>query len=199
MNEYRPSEWGFSPLKSKFYMQDMSTKDLYFFDAIRRVEHHQELVITKHPVQGGAAITDHAYLNPAKVVLEISMSDAVAMYNAGEYTGDTSKSVAAYSKFLMLQKNRVFLQLVTRIRKYNNMLISSISPIEDPTTGYSLNATIAFDEILMGNISTLKVSAKSMTDVITQGGSLQPEDLTAGTIQSLDQIKYNPASGGAAF
>ncbi|HEX4209508.1 MAG TPA: hypothetical protein VHY56_03880, partial [Candidatus Binataceae bacterium] len=44
---------------------------VYVFDAILRAEHQRELRKTEHPVQTGANITDHAYLLPARITLEI--------------------------------------------------------------------------------------------------------------------------------
>ena len=48
----------------------------WFFDAFLRSTHTSRLKITDHPVQTGAALTDHSYLEPQELTMEIGMSDA---------------------------------------------------------------------------------------------------------------------------
>ena len=81
---------------------------------------------TEHPVQTGASIADHAYIVPARLVLDIGMSDAMdAYFSPTTWSGSDSKSVAAYQTMLALQFSRIPLTITTKLRTYQNMVIDS--------------------------------------------------------------------------
>jgi len=66
----------------------------FFFDAVMRVEHTKALRITEHPLQTGANISDHAFMLPAYVTLEISMSDTMATVIPGQFGVPSLGSIA---------------------------------------------------------------------------------------------------------
>jgi hypothetical protein len=121
----------------------------YFFDAVLKADHQQALRITEHPVQTGANITDHAYIEPAMLVLEIGMSDAMDRYIAGQYRSNPSKSVSAYETLLELQAKRQPLTVTTRLRKYDNMLIQNINSSDNVNSYYGVKAIVVFKQIII--------------------------------------------------
>lgn len=147
----------------------------YFFDAILRVDHYQELRATDHPVQGGASITDHAYLMPARVSLEIGMSDAMDSYQSGQWTGSSSKSINAYQTLLQLQALRIPVTVTTRLNTYTNMVIESIRSGDDVRTLHALSATVQFRQIILGTVTTSTQSARPNQTGDTSPGTSQPE------------------------
>jgi hypothetical protein len=158
--KYIPGNWWKPQL---FFMtaQVNGSPVYFFFDAVVRAEHSQEMIITRHPVQDATNIADHAYRSPARLVLEIAMSDAVAQYMplsssqmSAPYTSDISKSKSAYRTFLDLEKQRAALQVTTRLNTYNNMIIQSLRPVEEQETLYALNCTMILEEILVAQIGT---------------------------------------------
>jgi hypothetical protein len=189
---YYPPTWN-KPIKECFCVISTGVNNIqvfYFFDAVLRAEHNQELAITEHPTQAGANVSDHAYLLPARVTLEISMSDAVAVYTTQQgitypYSDDPSKSKSAYHAFLNLQIQRTPLQLWTRLNRYKNMLVQVIRSAEDFKTINSLNATLIFKQILIGAANTQIRPAKDQTDAIltTKGGTAQPGSPSAPVAQ----------------
>ena len=50
----------------------------YVFDAVLKLDHERRLAITDHPVEEGANITDHSYLEPKSLSIEIGMSYMIA-------------------------------------------------------------------------------------------------------------------------
>jgi hypothetical protein len=64
---------------------DYANTKAYFFDAILREDHTTQRRITEHPVQSGANINDYSYQMPARLILEIGMSDAMATLIAGQF------------------------------------------------------------------------------------------------------------------
>lgn len=142
----------------------------WFFDAFLRMEHTSSLEITKHPVQTGAAITDHSYINPSVLVMEIGMSDVSASIVNGQFEGGWSRSATAYEILLELQKQRVPMQVITRLRNYQNMLVETIVAPDDYMTLYGLRATVTLKEVFIATVQTVKVSANPhITDSTPRG------------------------------
>lgn len=163
--------------------QTGSASQKFYFDAVIRAEHEQILVPTMHPVQTGAPISDHAYLLPARVVLEIGMSDAMASYEAGAYNGGSSKSVTAYQKFVSIQAQRQPITLNTHLNKYKNMLIQSIRAVDTNDTLYALKAIITFQQIIPATVTTTLFANTSApnTDPSQSARPNQNIDTPAGT------------------
>lgn len=164
---YRPKQWG-ANLKSEetIYMSEQlsnGTEKMYFFDAVFSTNHTSSRTITKHPVQWGAAISDHSFANPASVTLEIGMSDAMDEYSLSSdvfHYGITGKgkSVNAYRAFLALADKGNPLILNTRLYRYANMVIQEVRAKDDNTTTYSAKCSIAFEEIIVGDSGVISKS-----------------------------------------
>lgn len=179
-----------------------STPSTYFFDAILRVDHFQELRSTDHPVQVGASITDHAYMLPARVSLEIGMSDAMDSYQAGQFTEFSTKSISAYQLLLYLQQLRSPLTVTTRLNTYTNMVIESIRSGDDVRTLHGLRAIVSFREIILGTVSTVTQSARPNASLLTNPGAAQPQAVDQSLQKYLDaasgQWSSNQAAASAA-
>lgn len=157
-----------------------SGQTLYAFDAELQVEHQQELRRTEHPVQTGANISDHAYLVPARLVMEIGMSDAMDSYfRPSTWQGSKSKSVSAYQTMLALQFSRIPLSITTRLRTYQNMVIESLTPQDTFKTTAGLKMRVEFGQIFMASVSQTAVSARSQDTNTTNLGAVNPQPPTA--------------------
>ena len=64
----------------------------FFFDAVLNVSTEHTAVVTSHPVQTGANISDHMYLEPVQITMEIGMSDCMASMVRGQWVGAYTKS-----------------------------------------------------------------------------------------------------------
>jgi hypothetical protein len=156
----------------------------YFFDAVISADHYTALRLTEHPVQSGASITDHAYAVPARVVLEIGMSDVMDSFVHGQYATSKSKSVSAYQTFVNIQKSRLPLQLTTHLQNYATMLIEDIRAADTNATFTGLKATIVLREIILATVSTTTVSARPDQSGITNKGTVQPAPVDPATFTS---------------
>lgn len=140
-----------------------------YFDAVFTTNHTQTLTKTAHPVEHGADITDHAFMEPEQVSMEIGMSDVVS---------GNGSSVNLYHAMLDLQRSRQPVPVVTRLKNYQNMLITSISSPDDYTTTFGLRATINFEEIIIVYTGTVAVSPKASAEPhktnSTNNGTQQP-------------------------
>lgn len=153
---------------------------IYAFDVELEIEHDQRLRRTEHPVQTGSSISDHAFLEPATLTVDVGMSDGMdAYFSPNTWQGSTSKSVSAYQTLLALQFSRIPLMVTTRLRTYQNMLI--VNPLAKDTykTAHGLRMRVEFGQVFMANVSQPTVSARSQDTNTTNLGNVNPQPPTA--------------------
>lgn len=147
----------------------------YVFDAVFRLLHRRTLHKTSHPVLTGANISDHAYIEPARVTLEIGMSDCMASFSNGIWVGASTKSASAWQIIKGWQTTKQLLTLQTRLDIYTNMLVIEANAPDDVRTRRSLKATIVFEELLSASVySSPAQSALPQTTGSTKVGTVQP-------------------------
>jgi len=147
----------------------------YFFDAFLQMDHESSLTITSHPVETGASISDHAFVNPAQLTMQIGMSDAAHALSVDQFAQGPSRSVNAFQILQELQRQRIPLQVATRLKIYKNMLIETISAPDDYKTLYGLRATVAMKEVLVATVRTVKISARPQVTDNADRGVVNPK------------------------
>lgn len=104
------------------------------------------LSITKQPVQQGASITDHSYLEPTTFSTTIMFS------------ANLDKSIKQiYRDFQDLQASRVPFAIVTPKRVYTSMLMTSLSMITDKHTENALALTVNFQQVILVSVSAAQI------------------------------------------
>ena len=193
-----------------------STITMFVFDAMRQADHEQSCIPTQHPVQTGYNISDHAVLQPARLVLDVSMSDAIGAYSTGMWSGNPSKSVSAFQQMLTLMQNRALLTINTRLQTYENMLLVNVRSADNQRNYFGLAMTLTFQQLIISTVNTSFDSARSQTTGATALGTVQtqqpdptvlaqhtvanPDGLTNGTGVAVDTppgagaISSNPTS-----
>lgn len=159
----------------------------YFFDGFLSVGHERETEITSNPVETGAAISDHAYVKPATITMEIIMSDAHSSLVPGQFTGSWSRSVDAWTTLKALQDNRIPMTVLTRLDIYKNMLIQSISANDTYATKNSLRATIKLTEIPVARVKTVKITSADQTVITTEAGKVEAQKVNESILYQLLQ------------
>lgn len=135
------------------------------------------LTITDHPVEQGAAITDHAFKNPAECVMRVGWSNSTSLVNSivtgSILTGTINDVTDLYRQMLELQESRVPFNLVTGKRTYSNMLIKSITQMTDKEAENALMLTVAMRQVIIVQTSTVGLA--------TAADHTDPQDTAAGT------------------
>lgn len=150
-------------------------------DVVVREAQRDEMVITDHPVEIGAAISDHAFLRPVEVEMQIGWSDST-----GRYVG---YSRDAYEELIALQRSREPFTLTTGSRRYSNMLVSSITLQKDEKTEHIAAISVRLREVII--VTTQMTSApKSAQSNPAATGSTTP--------RGPQQMKSSPALGFAS-
>ena len=117
-------------------------------------EHHSDrLIITEHPVETGAAISDHSFRTPSEVVMKIGFSNSTARTEGWVQE--------AYQNLLSLQQSRQPFDVLTGKRSYTSMLIDTLEVVTDQTSEWALFVTAALREIIIVNTQQSGTSGAS--------------------------------------
>lgn len=157
----------------------------YVFDAYFTIQHDTNLTITESPVQTGASISDHAYMEPKELTFDIGMSDVMKSIIVGQFSDGQSRSVSAYKVLRTLQEQRIPCQVVTRLGVYQNMLVETISAQDDNTTHSGLKATVTMKEILVVAVETIKISARPQASTATNNGDQKAQQASESILSSM--------------
>ena len=107
-----------------------------------------ELEITQHPVQQGAAITDHAYVKPAALAIKFTMDESTAPLRE------------LYQQLLALQASREPFEVVTGKRHYRNMLFKTLGQTTDNQTNNVLAISAQLQEVFIVSVEVVDVPAR---------------------------------------
>lgn len=145
-------------------------------------QHVDELTITEHPVEQGAAITDHAFKRPASVLIQVGYSNA--SFSA---LGDPNYVTEVYDAFLQLQASRQPFDIVTGKRAYTNMLFSRLSAPTNERTENALFLTCECREIILVNTQTVALPDASAQ----KSPQVTAPTQNSGTLQLQNGANYN--------
>ncbi len=173
-------------------LNNSGDNDIVFVGQIVEEEsHHDAMVITNHPVQLGATVSDHMYKLPAEVTLRYGWSNSptpgllmgalgIAAGQAGALVGKAvglGQAVAAgagigigafqqvdavYTTLLGMQASKVIFDLYTGKRLYPNMVIQEISTETDSESEHSMTAVIRCKEIIIARTAVINTFGKSI-------------------------------------
>ena len=110
------------------------------------------LTITKQPVQQGASISDHAFMEPTVFNCVIRFRENNIF--SGSFSSTLSKT---YQDLLTLQKERIPFNITTPKRIYSNMLINTLGCTTDKTTENVLAINLSCQEVIRVPIGIVQV------------------------------------------
>lgn len=163
----------------------------YFFDGFMSVSHERKLTITQNPVETGAAIVDHAYVNPSSVTMQIMMSDVHQSIIPGQFSDLTFRHTSAWAVLKQIQESRIPVDVFTKLGYYKNMLIEEISADDTKETFRALSATVKLTEIPVARIKTVKISKASQTTIDTKMAEVQVDNVDRSILSLITgQMNY---------
>lgn len=156
------------------------------------------LQITEHPVERGAAITDHSFKRPCELTLQCGWSNGgfdqlsqtvSAFFKGGEISTDTYVA-SVYSKLLALQEKREPFDVITGMRKYTDMLLVSLGVTRDQQTAGILMVNATLKQVVIVN-----TKATTLPDKDAQAS---PEDTQPVENQGNKTVTSgDPSQGGS--
>lgn len=168
---------------------DGTTMTEIIAQAVFEEHHSDDLEITDHPVQFGAAITDHAYKRPAEVLLRLGWSNSgsgpdINAAVQSQVNGSGADQVRAiYEQLLDLQNSRALFTLYTGKRVYKNMLCKSLATETDYKTANSLPITMLCRQLILVNTRTIDLTKQTqaqpaVTTSTVQRGTVKAAEVT---------------------
>lgn len=164
-------------------------------------EHKDELEITRHPVEQGATISDHAWKMPVALTMQMGWSPS-SLANSGLPnllgilpipslagffgSGNNSLINALYQQFLSLQAQRSLVTVYTGKRILPNMLPKLVVERTTEATENALVLTVQFEQIIIATVRALQVPTNPAAQA-------QPEDTTPSTAQGQQALQPAPA------
>jgi hypothetical protein len=137
--------------------------DTFVLDAFLKEEHEAEIEITKHAVEKGVKITDHARPKPRVITVDAIVSNSplvpaqVAQMSLGMSPGQNARQY-----LLDLWKTPRVVPITTGVETYQNMLMASHKETRDAKTGDVYLATMKFEEVRFVQGKTTVVATKQV-------------------------------------
>lgn len=143
--------------------------------AIFEEVHVDSVRMTEHPVEIGAAITDHAYMQPREVLIRCGWSNstlqtfvsAIKSISKELFGSSASASAVAsdyvssvYDKLRALMERRTPIYIFTGMCQYNNMLIVGLHVTRDASTSQALLVEIRCRQLIVVETKTTTLPAK---------------------------------------
>lgn len=169
----------------------------FVFDAVLVATHSKRWEPTRKPLQSGFNFSDHAIKLQPRLTLEIGMSDAMAAYKQGMWTGNPSKSISCWQQLNRIADNRLLFTLATRQETYQSMMITDIDSSETNETIHSLRARITFMQMLFADVTSQVVSARPNATDSTALGTQQGQQLSDPLIHQHEILPTDMPSGNS--
>ena len=139
--------------------------------------------ISDHPVEVGAAVTDHAFNLPVEIAMRVGWSDS------GNFEG---YSEAIYGALLQLKAARIPFDISTGKRYYQNMLVQSIQMTTDVATENALIAVVSCREIILTSTEVSQAGGQGspqQTSDPAQRGQVPVSNAVAPTIDQITGLR----------
>jgi len=126
------------------------------FDATIRESHRKANEVTSHPVEAGVEISDHIRPQPEEIEINGVVSNTPIQFLPSEAKSPLEGTVAraanraevAYKELQRVMDDGELVTVVTKLRAYGNMAITSFAVDREAATGNVLNATLALRQVV---------------------------------------------------
>lgn len=119
-------------------------------DIVAKETLESTLKITREPVEFGADITDHAYVEPKRIVIEGIIGGSLDRSSAGR-----AEAVAGWQALKRLQESRIPFTLVSGLDVHRNILIEKLTAERDKDWSRVLKFTAECSEIIIVSSATV--------------------------------------------
>lgn len=151
-------------IKSSIFAPSVYRVGRLFFDGVMSETHNYSVVSTDNPIEVGANITDHAYVAPREVTLDIMVGDIYQSFTTPSAYNLSKRSSDALNKLNLLMVLRQPLTVICNLAKYDNLLMTGISVNQNKENNSTLMATLSFKEILLVNSNAGDININNNND-----------------------------------
>lgn len=144
-------------------------------DVVEKETLESTLKITREPVEFGADITDHAYVEPKRIIIEGVIGGSLNRASAGR-----AEAVAGWQALKRLQESRIPFTLVSGLDVHRNILIEKLTAERDKDWSRVLKFTAECSEIIIVSSATVS-GGLSNAPANGQARALNGNNAQAGT------------------
>ena len=150
-------------------------------DAVLSETHNNQVRLTKNPVELGADITDHAIVEPKRINIVAQVSDTplgaaafgqIVDLVTGLFGTSTSQNItrsnAAYNAIVQLMEQREPIEVQTKLKLYQNMVITNLSTAQDKDSSRAVLMTLSLEEVLISESEIVKLSSEQLQEGSTR-------------------------------
>ena len=133
-------------------------------DATTSEVHRRTNRVTDHPVEEGASVSDHIQRMPEELELTGIVSDTPVIWLAtlfatspvvGDLDSSSARSDIAYKEIHRMMDAGELFTVITRLREYKNMSITSFTVSRDASTGNVIPISLSMREVLTVETATV--------------------------------------------
>lgn len=128
-------------------------------DAVLSESHESVVTLTENEIELGAAISDHAIIEPHRLEMEAyvtdtpfviptvgSIIDGVTNIFGSSNEANLTRTSSTFNELLKLQRLREGLDIQTRLFLYTDMVLVSLAVVQDKSTSRVLALNLKFQE-----------------------------------------------------
>lgn len=163
------------------------------FDTVIMEDHRYNSRVTYYPVETGTIVSDHIINEPDVVVLQGLVSDTplniLALFN---------RSVQAFNQLVEIHERREVVTVVTGLKVYPSMAITSLNVPRTVRTGQSLTFTIQLQRIVFDTSTRLLLDANNtatgVVSVIPRSIVRENSQIPTLNLDPIDSLKDQASS-----
>lgn len=125
-----------------------------FLDATISEDHHYVSRATQFPIENGSVITDHVINEPDTLSLSGVVSDSPLAFLSA-----FNRSTDAFNRLVRIHELKERVTVVTGIKVYENMIMTSLSVPRTVETGQALNFVMEFQQVILDATVQLNLNA----------------------------------------
>jgi len=152
--------------------------------------HAHSLSTTNYPIETGATLTDHAYLEPYRLTLKAIVSDLAPLVPGIVSIAANGRPTEALQRARSLLETREPVRVVTLLGVREDMLITGLYPSTSRRTGRALYMDITLEQVIFAETQLVELPpatvnqdspAANKTSTV-EGGLKQSEEATASSL-----------------
>lgn len=150
-------------------------------DSVTLEEHNSSLTKTQNPIEAGADITDHSYIEPSSLTIRGIVTDtplgaaaigqlidSISGIFGSTTTDSQTRSQQAFSALEALKNAREPIEVSTKLKVYSNMLITNISVPQDKDTSRAAFLTIDLEEVFITSSQELGLTVDDLASDVSK-------------------------------
>jgi len=155
--------------------------DTIELDVTMRENHNYSSRVTNYPIEDGSTLSDHIINEPTTLNLEGIVTDSpLAIFPT------FNRSVKAFNQLVDLHRKRVVIKVVSGIKVYEKMVITSLDVPREVLTGQSLRFNIQLQEVILD--STVLLQDRDIFD--DRKEVINREEVSSG--ENIELIQNDP-------